>query len=328
MIQETIYLGLTPAVEISQAFCSSIESLLKKDPAVVYLDADLMASMKTHELWKKYPKQVFNCGIQESNMVGVAAGMSLAGCKPYIHSFAPFITRRVFDQVFLSIGYAQKSVRLIGSDAGITASYNGGTHMCFEDVGLMRTIPKSCVVDVSDSTMFVSLLTAAKDRPGVTYFRTARRGVPDIYPPNTEFAIGRAKQLTKGNDVTIIASGIMVGTALDAASLLQKQGINARVIDIVTIKPLDTELVKCCAKETGAIVTVENHNIIGGLGSAVAEFLSECFPVPVLRVGIADSYGQVGDEAFLRTIYGLTAQNIMEKVGKVMKLKNKDKGNW
>ncbi len=318
------YTGQAPEAEILQLFSATMEELFRTDEKVVYLDADLMGSLKTQGLWRAHPDRVFNCGIQEADMVGVAAGLYLAGYKPYIHSFSPFITRRVFDQVFLSVGYGHKSVHLIGSDAGIMATDNGGTHMCFEDVAMMRTIPGACVVDVTDAAMFMYLLKSTKDREGVTYFRTPRRNAPDVYETAETFEVGRGKVLAGGGDVTIIASGIMVGTALQARRVLGEQGIAARVVDPITVKPLDSELILRCAAETGAIVTAENHNVLGGLGGAVAELTAENVPVPVLRVGVRDRFGQVGNEAYLREQYGLNAQDIVEKAIEAVKLKKKN----
>lgn len=315
------YSGRAPEAEISDSFAIWMEELFNLDEKVVYLDADLMGSLKTQNLWHKRPDRVFNCGIQEANMVGTAAGLFLAGYKPYVHSFTPFITRRVYDQMFLSVGYAHKSVHFIGSDAGIMASANGGTHMCFEDIALTRVIPGACVVDVTDAAMFHGLLKGTKDRQGVTYFRTPRRGAPDIYENGTEFEVGKGFVLTEGKDVTIVASGIMVATALEAHKILAEKGISARVVDPVTIKPLDKELILRCAAETGVIVTAENHNVIGGLGSAVAELLAEKKPVPVLRVGVQDRFGQTGTVDYLREAYGLLPQNIVQKVQEALEMK-------
>lgn len=315
------YSGGKPELEVFQIFNKTMRALIEEDPKVVYLDADLMGSLKTADLWHDYPKNVFNTGIQEANMVGVACGMYLNGMKPYVHSFAPFASRRVFDQVFLSVGYAQKSVRVVASDAGIMATHNGGTHMCFEDVAMMRSVPDACVVDVSDPTMCAAFLRLTKDRPGLTFIRTPRRDLPDIYPSDTPFEIGKGKVLREGSDVTLIGCGIMVATCLQAAELLAAEGIQARVVDIITIKPLDTELVLACARETGAIATAENANIIGGLGSAVSEYLSEVRPTPVQRVGVRDVYGCVGVESFLRETYGLTAENIANHAKKAIAMK-------
>lgn len=313
-MEQIIYTGEKPKKEIFEVFSETMEELFAEDPLVAYIDADLMSSMRTKDLWKKYPKNVFNTGIQEANMIGVAGGMSLTGMKPYIHSFAPFATRRCFDQIYLTIGYAHKSVRVIGSEPGICATDNGGTHMTFEDMALMRSIPGACVIDVSDAGMFRQLLKATKDREGVTYFRTPRRGLPDIYEEGTNFQIGKGKILREGEDVTIVASGILVSTALQAAVELEKEGIQACVADPVTVKPLDEELLEDCARKTKAVVTAENHNVIGGLGSAVAEFLSEKCPMYVKRVGIRDRFGQVGNEEYLREQYALNAKEIVRKV--------------
>lgn len=307
------YTGAPAAMEPLEMFNVTMRELFSQDNKVVYIDADLMGSLKTSQLWKDFPKNVFNTGIQEANMIGVAAGMYLNGFKPYVHSFSPFASRRVFDQVFLSIGYGKKSLRIIGSDAGIMATNNGGTHMSFEDIAMMRTIPEACVVDITDATMLGAFLKLTKDRQGVTYIRTARRGLKDIYMPHENFEIGKAKILREGNDITLIAAGIMVATCLDAAKVLQAQGISSRVIDIVTIKPIDKEIILESAQKTGLIVTCENANIIGGLGSAVCDILSENYPTPVKKIGIEDTYGCVGNETFLREKYGLTVKNIVEK---------------
>lgn len=319
------YTGEKPEKEILQIFNETMRSLFQEDEKVIYLDADLMGSLKTQDLWKEYPKNVFNTGIQEANMIGVASGLYLNGFKPYVHTFTPFASRRVFDQIFISVAYGKKSVRVIGSDAGIMATLNGGTHMCFEDVAMMRTVPEACVVDVTDAVMFDAFLRLTKDRMGLTYIRTARRNVVDIYMPGEEFQEGKGKILKEGNDITLIASGIMVATCLEASKILEKKGIQVRVVDIITIKPLDEELVIDCAKKTGIIITVENANVIGGLGSAVAELLSSKNPVPVIRIGIQDQFGCVGNEAFLREKYGLRVQDVVTQVK--LAIRKKDVSN-
>ncbi|MCI8512523.1 MAG: transketolase family protein [Lachnospiraceae bacterium] len=316
------YTGKKPEREVFEIFNSTMRELIEDDPHVIYLDADLMGSLKTQELWRAFPKNVFNTGIQEANMIGVACGMYLNGMKPYVHSFAPFTSRRVFDQVFLSIAYAEKSVRVIGSDAGIMATHNGGTHMCFEDVAMMRTVPEACVVDVSDPVMCAEFLKETKERPGLTFLRMPRRDLPDIYCPGTRFEEGKGMVLREGGDVTLIGCGIMVATCLQAAEALRQEGIEARVIDIVTIKPLDRELVLESAVKTGAVVTAENANVIGGLGSAVTEYLAMERPTRVLRVGIEDTFGRVGVESFLREAYGLTAEHIASEAKRAIALKN------
>lgn len=315
------YTGKKPETEVFQVFNQTMRQMIAEDSGVVYLDADLMGSLKTQDLWHEFPKNVFNSGIQEANMVGVACGMYLNGMKPYVHSFAPFASRRVFDQVFLSVAYAQKSVRVIASDAGIMATHNGGTHMCFEDIAMMRSVPGACVVDVSDPTMCGEFLKSTKDRPGLTFIRTPRRDLPDIYCAGTKFEEGKGKILREGKDITLIGCGIMVATCLEAAELLSREGVQARVIDIVTIKPLDTKLILDSAVATKAIVTAENANILGGLGSAVAEYTASVYPIPVLRVGVEDTFGRVGVESFLREAYGLTAEHIAAKARMAIELK-------
>lgn len=320
-MERIIYTGEKPVKEIFEVFSETMEELFHEDFSVVYIDADLMASMRTKDLWEKYPENVFNTGVQEANMVGVAGGMNLVGLKPYIHSFAPFAVRRCFDQIYVTIGYAHKNVRIIGSEPGICATDNGGTHMTFEDIALMRTIPEACVIDISDAGMFRQLLKKTKDRKGVTYFRTPRRGLPDIYAPETVFEIGKGKILREGDDAAVIASGIMLANAWQAAKVLHGIGIEVSVIDPVTVKPLDAALIEMFARRTKALVTVENHSVTGGLGSAVAEAVSERYPVPVERVGINDRFGQVGNEMFLREQYSLTTEEIVERVKKIVKHK-------
>lgn len=311
---ELRYTGGKPEKEVFQVFNSVMRELIEEDPRVAYLDADLMGSLKTYDLWHDFPKNVFNTGIQEANMIGVACGMYLNGYKPYVHSFSPFASRRVFDQAFLSIAYAKKSVRIVASDAGIMATHNGGTHMCFEDVAMMRSVPDACLVDVSDPTMCGAFLRMTKDRPGLTYIRMPRRDLPDIYLPGTTFQEGKAKILRDGTDVTLIGCGIMVATCLQAAKKLAEEGIQAQVVDIVTIKPLDRETILACAEKTGRVVTAENANVIGGLGSAVAECLAQERPTPIRFVGVEDQFGCVGVEPFLREKYGLTPENIVKNV--------------
>ena len=296
------------------------EELFQEDAKVVHIDADLMRSVGLLPLREKYPSNVIDCGIQEANAVGVAAGLFLAGYKPFVHTFAPFASRRVMDTAFISVAYAHKSVRILGSDPGIMAKTNGGTHMPFEDVGVYRMVPEATVIDVTDAAMLRSMVRATVDRPGLTYIRTPRKDVPDVYTADSTFEIGKAAVLEDGTDVTIIACGIMVATAIEAGRQLKEEGIHARIVDIVSIKPIDTACVLESAKKTGAIVTAENHNIIGGLGSAVCETLSET-GTPVVRVGVNDRFGQVGSLPFLREAYGLTAEALVYAAHKAIALK-------
>lgn len=316
---KVIYNGEKEDVLLKDVFAKTIEKLLELDKQVVYLDADLMNAISTLKLSRIYPKRAIDCGVQEANMMGVAAGMSAVGKKPYAHTFGAFASRRCFDQVFLSIGYAKNNVRIIGSDAGVTAAFNGGTHMPFEDVAMYRTIPGAAIFDIVDAVQLEYVLINTKDRPGVTYIRTPRKNAVAVYEAGSEYEEGKANVLYDGTDVTIIASGIMVAEALKASRMLKEQGISAAVIDIVTIKPIDEETVVEYAKKTGAVVTAENANIIGGLGSAVAAVLSRKHPTRMEFVGVHDQFGEVGPEEYLRERFELTAEKIVQQVNSIKK---------
>ena len=303
-----IYNGDLDKTVYKSVFGKTMEAIADSDADVVYLDADLMNSMGTRAFWQRNPRQAINCGIAEANMMGIAAGLSAGGKTPYVHTFGPFATRRAYDQVFLSIAYAGNSVRMFGTDPGVTAAFNGGTHMPFEDLALMRAIPHATVIENSDGAMLEALMWQVKDRPGLTYIRTTRKAYPTLYSADHSFEIGRGEVLREGTDATIIACGLMVGEALQAASALAEEGISVRVIDMFTIKPLDRELVLSAARETGVIVTAENHNVIGGLGDAVAGVLLESgASVKFKKVGVQDQFGSVGPQAYLQEYYGLTA---------------------
>jgi len=293
------------------AYCQTMINLAKEDERVVMLDADLMSSMGTAPFLKEFPERTFNVGVQEANMIGMAAGMNATGLIPYAHTFGPFASRRCFDQLFLSIAYTKASVRVIGSDPGITAAFNGGTHMPFEDYGIIRNIPEATILEPVDATMLSDLLTQSKERPGLTYIRLLRKNAIKIYEDGSTFEIGKGATLIEGSDVTIIATGIMVKEALDAAEMLKAEGISAKVVNMFTIKPIDKELVIACAKETGALVTAENHSIINGLGSAVSEVLTDNKPVPLERVGVKDLFGEVGPVDYLRERFELRAEDIV-----------------
>jgi transketolase len=252
-------------------------------------------------------------GIAEANGCGVAAGLSATGFIPFYHSFAVFSSRRICDQIFQSCAYAGLNVKVMGCDAGVSATYNGGTHMAFEDIGVLRSIPEITIVEPSDTVLMAALVPLIKDIYGVVYMRTPRKQVPDIYPAGTQFELGKAALIREGCDLTIIASGMMVANALAAADMLATDGISARVADMFTIKPIDKEFIIESARDTGAIVTAENHNIIGGLGSAVAEVLAEECPTPLARVGIPDQFGEVGTQDYLMERFGLTPDSIYQK---------------
>jgi transketolase len=230
-----------------------------------------------------------------------------------MHTFGPFATRRCFDQLFLSIGYANLTAKVIGSDAGVSAAHNGGTHMPFEDIGLMRLIPNATVLEMSDHIMFEDILKQISEKPGLDYIRIVRKSMIQIYEEGSTFEIGKGNVLRDGTDVTIVASGIMIKEALDAADILEEYKISAAVIDMWTIKPIDTDLLKTYNAKTKLVVTAENHNIIGGLGSAVLEALDTEQTI-VKRIGVQDRFGQVGTQDFLQEEYGLTSKNIVNTV--------------
>lgn len=304
-----------------EAYCEIMMSLAASNKNIVALDADLISSSGMKKFFEAYPDRAFQCGIAEANMIGVAAGLSLVGKIPFAHTFGPFASRRVCDQIFISAAYAKLNVRIIGSDPGVTAAYNGGTHMPFEDMGVLRSIPQITLIEPTDPVMLTDIVRQLTDLYGVYYIRMVRKNAIGIYEEGSIFEIGKGNQLRNGTDVTIVASGIMVAEALKAAEILADAGVSARVVDMFTWKPMDVELVAKCAEETGAIVTAENHNIFGGLGAAVSEACVKTVPVPIEMVGIKDQFGQVGTEDYLRKAYNLTAEAIVDAAKKVIERK-------
>ncbi|MBS7009868.1 transketolase family protein [Anaerostipes sp.] len=308
----------TEAVEMRSVFAQVMEDMQSKDDRVIYMDADLMNSIGMAKYWKAHPDKAINCGIQEANMVGVAAGMSATGLVPFVHTFGTFASRRVMDQVFVSAAYAKLNVRIIGSDPGVTASLNGGTHMPLEDMGMMRCIPEVTIIEPTDSIMLEDMVRQTKDKYGVFYLRLSRKKCEKIFEEGSTFEIGKAAKVRDGKDVTIFATGIMVAEAVKAAEMLEKEGISAAVSNMFTVKPIDKAAVVEAAQKTGAIVTAENHNIINGLGSAVAEVLCENACVPLERVGAKDRFGEVGDVEYLKKTFGMTADQIAESAKKAI----------
>ena len=294
------------------AYIAAMEEMMEQSPLIVHIDCDLESCISAGKLRKKFPDRVINAGIAEQNAVGAAAGMAAAGMIPFVHSFGCFASRRCFDQAFLAAGYSQLPVHIIGSDPGVTAAYNGATHMPFEDGALYLTVPGAVVVDVCDYAQTKSLTKKLAEYGKLSYMRMPRKGIKTIYRDDTEFEIGKGVLLEDGSDVTIIASGILVDEALQAGELLAGKGISARIIDMHTWKPLDEELICKAAEETGCIVTAENHQAGCGLGSAVSNVLTEQCPVPMERVGIHERFGQVGSQDFLMREYRLTAKDIMD----------------
>ncbi len=300
-------------MEMRQMYANTLLELAKANPNVVALEADLMSAISTNKIIKEIPDQLINCGIMEANMIGVASGLSLTGKIPFVHTFGQFATRRAFDQLFISGAYAKTNIKILGSDAGVSAEHNGGTHMAFEDLGLVRLIPNAKVYEVSDSTMLGYLLRKIEKEYGIHYIRTIRKNSVKLYDEREVFETGKGKVLREGGDVTIIASGIMVAESLKAADLLKEQGVEATVIDMFSIKPIDKELIVKYATKTKAVVTAENHNVIGGLGSAVAEVLSEHCPTRMRRIGVKEQFGQVGKMDYLMEFYKLTARDIAKE---------------
>ncbi len=281
---------------------------------IVVMDADLSKSTKTDTFKKEFPDRFINCGIAEANMISTAAGLATCGKTVFASTFAMFAAGRAFEQIRNSVCYPNLNVKIGATHAGISVGEDGATHQPIEDIALMRSIPNMVVISPADAVESIAAVEAAIKHNGPVYLRFGRLGVPTINDEATyKFEIGKGVQLKDGSDVTIIANGLMVPDALTAADMLKEEGINARVINIHTIKPIDEDIIVKAAKETGAIVTAEEHNIIGGLGSAVAEVLAEKCPTPMVRVGINDKFGKSGKPAQLLKEYGLTPENIAAK---------------
>ncbi len=289
---------------------------------LIVLDADLSKSTKTDTFKKKIPERFFNAGIAEASMMTTAAGLAACGKTVFASSFAMFAAGRAFEQVRNSIGYPNLNVKIGATHAGISVGEDGASHQCLEDIGIMRTIPNMTIINPADATEAILAVEAAIKHQGPVYLRFGRLAVPELFDRATyKFELGKGVELEAGTDATIVATGLMVPEALEAKKILAEEGINARVINIHTIKPIDKDILIKAAKETGAIVTAEEHNVIGGLGSAVAEVLCENLPVPMRRVGTQDKFGKSGKPAILLEEYGLTAKNIAENVKEVIKLK-------
>ncbi|MBO5928511.1 MAG: transketolase family protein [Clostridia bacterium] len=292
---------------------AALVELAESKPNLVVLDADLAAATKTGAFKKAYPDRFFDCGIAEGNMMGIAAGLASTGKIVFASSFAMFAAGRAFEQVRNSIGYPHLNVKIGATHGGISVGEDGATHQCCEDFALMRSIPGMVILNPADAVEARHAVFAAAAWDGPVYLRFGRLAVPVIFDDSYHFEIGKSVRLTEGNDVTIIATGLMVNEALIAAEALKSENIFARVINMATIKPLDKQAVIDAAVETGAIVTAEEHSIFGGLGSAVAEVVCEEKPVPVVRVGVEDTFGKSGPAAELLKLYGLSSENIIKK---------------
>ncbi len=285
------------------------------DSRIVALDADVSTCTMSCIFGQKYPERFHNVGIAEANMVGIAAGMAACGYIPFVHSFAMFTAGRTYDQIRNSVAYPGLNVKVVGTHAGLTVGEDGATHQCIEDLGLMRVIPGMTVVCPADGNETRAAVQAIAAYEGPVYLRLGRLPVDTVTDiPGYRFELGKAVKLREGSDATVIATGMLVPEALKAADILAAQGIAVRVLNMHTIKPLDTDAVLATAKETGIIVTAEEHNVRCGLGSAVSEYLSEAYPVRVLKVGVNDTFGRSGNASELMRLYGLTAEAIAEKV--------------
>ena len=312
------------AVEMRSVYVKELENLMTTNDKVVVLDADLAKANGTWGLREKFPGRAIDCGIAEANMASVAAGLSSYGYIPFITTFSPFASRRMSDQASLSIAYAKQNVKIIGTDPGIAAELNGGTHMGLEDVAIMRAIPTMVVFEPCDAVQVAQAIPAMAKHYGPVYMRTFRKNAETLHSDDYKFDLFKADVLKEGKDVTLFASGIMVVEALAAAEVLAEQGVSAEVIDVHTVKPLDVKTVIESVKKTGCAVTVENHNIIGGWYSAICEAVCAEYPVPVEPIGIRDRFGEVGKLPYLKEVFGMTKQDIVNAAIKVIAKKNKN----
>jgi transketolase len=304
-----------------EAYGEALKKLAASNPDIVVLDADLSGSTKTSEFKKVSPERFFNVGIAEQNLIGTAAGLALAGKIPFASSFAMFAAGRAFEIIRNTVAYPALNVKIAATHAGLSVGEDGGSHQAIEDISLMRSIPNMTVISPADSREAEQAVLKAAEYVGPVYIRLGRMAVDDVYDDSYVFELGKGVLLREGKDVTIIATGLMVQEALKAHDMLKEDGIDARLINIHTIKPIDTEIIIKAARETGAIVTAEEHSNIGGLGSAVLEVLSDQCPVPVKRVAIRDTFGESGKPKDLLKKYGLTAEDIAAQAKEVLKLK-------
>lgn len=301
--------------ELRDCVVETLQELMKDDDKITALEADLGGASGFTKIKKTNPERFIQCGIAEANMMGVAAGLSLTGFKPFTHTFAPFATRRVFDQLFLSGAYAGNTINVYGSDPGFSVASNGGTHTAWEDVALIREIPGAVICDPADDVQMEWIIKEFLKMEGIHYVRSNRKAVRNVYKKGSSFKIGQGNILKEGKDILIIAAGQLVSEALDCAEELEKEGYSVEVIDMFTIKPLDEKLLIKEAKGKSKIVTIENHSIYGGLGSAVSEVIAENgISVPVKRIGVKEKFGQVGTAEFLQEEFGLTDKQIKETI--------------
>jgi transketolase len=308
-------------VAVRESFGKALEELGGINKNIVVLDADLASSTKTTYFASSYPDRFFQVGIAEQNMVGIAAGLASCGKIPFAASFAVFITKRAADQISISVAYSRFNVKLVGAYTGLFNGSTGASHMAVEDIAIMRAIPGIVVIDPADSEEMKQAVKVIAEYNGPVYLRETRDEWPDVFDPDYKFEIGKASIIHDGNDATIISCGVMTSQSIKAAQMLKKEKINIRVVNMSTIKPIDEKAIIRCAKETGAIVTAENHSIYGGLGSAVAEVLVENIPVPMVRIGIKDVLGEAGKNQELLEKYQMSTDHIIDAVKKVISKK-------
>lgn len=296
-------------MEMRAMYAQCLGELMERDEKLILLDADLSKACGTFPLRKRFPDRIYDCGVAEQNMISIAAGLASYGYKPWAESFAPFATRRVCDQIAISVCYAKRNVKIVGTDPGIAAELNGGTHMSLEDMGVVRSIPGLVIFEPTDTVQLKAAMPVLHAYEGPVYMRMNRKEFPTVFPEGYRFDLFKADLLRAGTDVTILAAGLMVSESLQAAETLAAEGISCEVINVHTIKPIDRETILASAKKTGVIVTAENHNVIGGLRSAVLEALAHD-PVPVWAVGAEDRFGEVGKLPYLKEALGLNAAHV------------------
>ena len=307
-------------MEMRAVYAACLAEMMEKDKHVVILDADLGKASGTLGLRAKFPEQSFDCGVAEQDMASIAAGLSSYGFKPWIESFTPFATRRICDQIAISISYAKRNVKIVGTDPGISAELNGGTHMSMEDIGVIRSIPGMVIFEPVDEVQLRAAMPVLNEYDGPVYVRLFRKQLPVVFGEDYKFDLFKADTIKEGKDLTIFVSGMLTADVVEASKKLAEEGIDAEIINVHTIKPIDKGTVVASARKTGAVLTVENHNVIGGLQSAVLEALA-MEKIPVVAVGVQDHFGEVGKLPYLREATGLTVENILASARKAVTLK-------
>ena len=300
-------------MELRAIYAEEMANLMEQDKHVCILDADLAKASGTRKLYDRFPNQMFDCGIAEQNMASIAAGLASYGFKPYIESFTPFATRRCCDQIAISIAYAGMNVKIVGTDPGVSAQLNGGTHMSMEDIGVLRSIPRMVIFEPVDERQLRAALPVINAYDGPVYIRLFRKETPDVFDEGYQFDLFKADTLREGTDLTVFVSGFVTADVVAAADKLREEGLSVEVVNVHTIKPIDRETVIRAAHKTGKVLTIENHNVIGGLHAAVLEALASD-PVPTFAMGVNDRFGEVGKLDYLREVMGLTAEDIYNRM--------------